>query len=815
MIDKTILHYKILEKLGEGGMGVVYKAHDSKLDRTVAIKFLPRHVAANEEEKKRFVIEAKAAAALNHPNIATIHAIEESENETFIVMEYIDGQELKRKINIPLDPLDESSHRPSKGDSTPTPFEGGARRAGDVLPINDVINYATQIAKGLQAAHNAGIVHRDIKSTNIMITGDDQIKIMDFGLAKVRGVAGVTKEGTTLGTITYMSPEQGRGEEIDQRTDIWAFGVVLYEMLTGQLPFKGDYEQAVIYSIMNEEPQSIGDFRDDVSPQIGEIVSKALQKNPQHRYQNANEIIEDFQETSKPSSTTGSDSKEKIPSAAKKSHNLYYALAAIAALIIIIVGYIFLGGKGGKIDSLAVLPFTNTSKDADTEYLSDGVTSSLINRLAEFSGLKVMSRLSVARFKDGSEDPLAAGRLMGVKSILAGQMDLRGDKLIVEVDLLKVSDGQQLWGERFERDKKDILTIEHDIVDRISDKLKVKLIGDKQANHEDDVSIDPTAYDNYLRGRYIMLGTSDDGPARAQEYFRQAIEREPRLAIAQAGLGESYVDQAWLNSRDRDEIVPLAKAALKKAMDLDPDLCEAHVLAGDIALYFDWDWAAAEQGYRSAMELNPGSDLAHREYANFLLTMDYPEKAIAEARKAQSLDPLSVYATHQLGWSLLAIGRFSEAVVEFRKAIDLNPTWVWGNIKMGMSYALMGDKENASMAMQRADELLAGKHPSPLAQDWLAQIAYMCGDADRINETVKRLQDQEKSTYVDPFVLADIFYRLGDFDKMFQYLEQGFESRSTLMPLILLQGKSDWKKIKDDPRYLSLLKRLNFPNAKL
>jgi serine/threonine-protein kinase len=784
MTGKTILHYKILEKLGEGGMGVVYKAEDTKLDRTVAIKFLPRHVAANEEEKKRFVIEAKAAAALNHPNIATIHAIEESENETFIVMECIDGQELKKLIN------------------------------NNPLPADKLTDFAVQLAKGLCAAHNAGIVHRDIKSTNIMITADDQIKIMDFGLAKVHGVAGVTKEGTTLGTITYMSPEQARGEEIDQRTDIWAFGVVLYEMLTGQLPFKGDYEQAVIYSIMNEEPQSIRNFRNDISPQIEEIVSRALQKNPQQRYQNTNEIIKDFQETSKPSSTISSDSKENIPSDRKGSRNLFYALAAIAVLLIIIVGYLFFG-KDGKIDSLAVLPFTNTSKDSDTEYLSDGVTSSLINRLAEFSGLKVMSRLSVARFKDGSEDPLDAGRLMGVKSILAGQLDLRGDKLIVDVDLLKVEDGQQLWGERFERDKKDVLTIEHDIVNQISDKLKVKLIGNKQANQEDDISLDPLAYDNYLRGRYIMLGTSDDGPARAQEYFRQAIEREPRLAIAHAGLGESYVDQAWLSSRDRDEIVPLAKAALRKAMEIDPGLCEAHVLEGDIALYFDWDWAAAEQGYRRAMELNPGSDLAHREYANFLLTMDYPEKAIAEARKAQSLDPLSVYATHQLGWSLLAIGRFSEAVVEFRKAIDLNPTWVWGNIKMGMSYALMVDKENASKAMQRADELLAGKLPSPLAQDWLGQIAYMCGDADRIHETVKRLQDQAKSTYVEPFVLADIFYRLGDFDKMFQYLEQGFEARSTLMPLILLQGKSDWKKIKDDPRYLSLLQRMNFPNAKL
>jgi tetratricopeptide (TPR) repeat protein len=426
-----------------------------------------------------------------------------------------------------------------------------------------------------------------------------------------------------------------------------------------------------------------------------------------------------------------------------------------------------------------------------------------------------MSRLSVARFKDSSEDPLAAGRLMGVNSVVTGQLDVRGDKLIVDVDLLKVEDGQQLWGERFERDRKDILTIEHDIVNKISDNLKVKLIEDKQENYENDLSLDPLAYDNYLRGRYIMLGTSDDGPTRAQEYFQQAIEHEPRLAIAHAGLGESYVDQAWLNSRDRDEIVPLAKASLKKAMELDSDLCEAHVLEGDIALYFDWDWSAAEQSYRSAMELNPGSDLAHREYSNFLLLMDYPEKAIAEARIAQSLDPLSVYATHQLGYNFLATGRLSEAVVEFHKAIDLNPTWVWGNIKMGMAYALMGDKENATNAMLRADELLAGNLPSPLAQDWLAQIAYMCGDSVRIYQTIKGLQDQAELTYVEPIALADMFYRLGDYNKMFEYLEQGYKLRSPLMSFMLLQGRFVWKKINQDPRYLSLLKRLDFPNAKL
>ncbi len=760
-------------------MGVVYLAEDSKLERQVAIKFLPHIFLANSDERKRFEIEAKAAAALNHPNIATIHAIEESDDQIFLVMEHIHGKELK---HVAID------------------------------NYQLAIDYAMQIAEGLQAAHEKGIVHRDIKSTNIMVTAKGKIKIMDFGLAKFRGAAQLTMVGTTVGTAAYMSPEQARGEEVDQRADIWSFGVVLYEMLSGELPFKGDYEQAVIYSIINEEQPNILDVRNDIPAHVEEIVSKALKKNPTDRYQHMQEVIADFKDVSEqPARDNGDDLKQDILSP-QKSHSLkIYSILAAAVLLLIFVAYFFWGDNSEHVDSLAILPFVNSSGNSDTEYLCDGVSVSLINRLAEFPDLKVMSRHSVSRFKTDNTNPLEAGRLMDVNSVLAGQLDIRGEKLIIDVELLNVEDGQQLWGNRFERQKQDVLTIEHDIVKHISDKLKIKLSEDRETQKKEDLALDPMAYDLYLRGRYIMLGTSDDGPARAQEYFRQAIEREPRLALAHAGLGESYVNQAWLNSRNRDEIVPLAKAALKKAIELDAGLSEAHVLAGEIAFYFDWDWAAAEEGYRKAIELNPGSDLAHREYSNFLLAMGHIEKAIEQARIAQSLDPLSVYGTHQLGWSLLATGRFSEAAIEFRKALDLNPTWVWGNIKLGMAAALMGDKEKAISAMSRADELLAGKLPSPLAQSWLAQISYLSGDTLRISETIKRLQNQEKLTYVDPYALADMFFILEDYDKMFEYLEKAYAVKSPLMPILLLDGQYLWKKVRNDPRFQSLFKRMNFP----
>ena len=308
-----------------------------------------------------------------------------------------------------------------------------------------------------------------------------------------------------------------------------------------------------------------------------------------------------------------------------------------------------------------------------------------------------------------------------------------------------------------------------------------------------------------------MLGTTDDGPARAQEFFRQAIEREPRMAVAWAGLGESYVNQAWLNSRNSEEVIPLAKSALAKAMELDDRLSEAYVLKGEIALYFDWNWSAAKAAYEKAIELNPGSDLAHREYANFLLLIGRKDEALAHARTAQSLDPLSVYATHQLGFSLLAIGRFSEATVEFGKAIDLNPTWIWGNIKVGLTYALMGDCANARAALNRADELLAGRIPSPLAQSWLAQIAYLCGDRERLQKTLSRLEDQARESYVDPIAIADLYHRTGNLEKFYEYLELGYKVHSPTMAYLLIERDFNWKKVAQDQRYLDMIDRMGYP----
>ncbi|MFB3041668.1 MAG: protein kinase, partial [Candidatus Poribacteria bacterium] len=393
MVGKTISHYKILDKLGEGGMGVVYKAEDTKLERTVAIKFLPKHVSAHDEERKRFEIEAKAAAALNHPNIATIHNIEEVDDEMFIVMEYIKGRELRDIV--------------------------GALR--DVpMPIEDVLNNATQIAEGLQAAHKKGITHRDIKSANIMITEDGQVKIMDFGLAKIAGWAQLTKDHSILGTAAYMSPEQARGESVDHRADIWSFGAVLYELLTGQLPFKGDYEQAVIYSILNEDPNSIVELREDTPSQLTSIVEKTLQKNPRDRFQTTKDLIDELKALEK----SGSSIHEKK-----------------------------------VIHTVAVLPFTNMSNDKEQEYFCDGIAEDILNDLTHLEGLQVVARSSSFALKDKNLDIREIGMKLGAHSIVEGSVRKAGNRLRITAQLINVADGYHLWAERYDRELEDVFAI--------------------------------------------------------------------------------------------------------------------------------------------------------------------------------------------------------------------------------------------------------------------------------------------------------------------------------------------------------------------
>jgi len=606
MIGKTILHYKILEKLGEGGMGVVYLAEDTKLERKVAIKFLPRHIASNSEERERFKIEAKAAAALNHPNIGTIHAIEESEDQIFIVMELIDGIELKEKIK------------------------------SSAIKVDEAVNIAVQIAEGLEAAHKKGIVHRDIKSSNIMITDDGKVKIMDFGLAKIKGGTEVTKLGSTMGTVAYMSPEQTKGESVDQRTDIWSLGVVLYEMLTGELPFKGDYEQAKIYSILNEEPNFIAELHGDIQPQLTQIVEKALKKNPKERYQTTKDFIEEIKAFDK--------SEPSI--------------------------------KGKMITStVAVLPFSNMSNDTEQQYFCDGMAEDIINDLAHLKGLQVVARTSSFAFRDKNLDIREIGRKLGAHSIVEGSVRKAGNRLRITAQLINVADGYHLWSERYNRELEDVFAIQEEISNAIVNALRIELTGEDDKPVEKRYTNNLEAYDLYLKGRYFWNTRQSGGMEKAKQHFEKAVEIDPTYALAYAGLADYYNIMGWYEYTPPMECFPKAKQAALKAIEIDDNLAEAHSALAFAKWTFDWDLRSAERGFKHALELNPNFSTAHMWYSNFLVMTGRTEEGFVEIEKALTIDPLSLNIKACSGGMFYLAGQYDRAVNQCKNTLEMNPNF--------------------------------------------------------------------------------------------------------------------------------------------
>ncbi len=615
VIAKTISHYKILEKLGQGGMGVVYKAEDTKLKREVAIKFLPRQIAASEKERKRFKIEAQAAAALNHPNIATIYAIEEIDDEMFIVMEYIEGQELKDIVG------------------------NGRDRS---LPIEDVVDYATQIAAGLQAAHEKDVTHRDIKSANIMVTDKGQVKIMDFGLAKVAGGQHLTKSGMTVGTVAFMSPEQAQGIAVDRRTDIWALGVVFYEMLTGEQPFKGDYEQAVIYSIMNEEPEPLTGLRTGVPLELERIVDKCLEKQASDRYQHADELIVDLQRVRRDSHSGSLKHSVTVSKRQAKNRLILVGSTLLLLALLFIVGLQLFKDRGGGIESLAVLPLVNIANDAEQEYFVEGMTEILIAELSKIKALRVISRTSVMQYKDTRKPLSEIADELGVDAVVEGSVLRADDRVRITVQLIEANPERNLWAEVYDRELRDILTLSSEVTQAIVQEIRATLTPEEKHRLTSARPINPEAHEAYLKGRYHWNKRTAESLNKAIEYFLQAVEIDSNYALAYAGLADAYYLLPFAGDKPPREAVPKAKAAAMKALEFDESLAEAHVSLAGAAGAYDWDWSRSEMGFKRAIELNPGYATAHHWYGLYLMRLGRYDEAISEITRAQELDPLSV-----------------------------------------------------------------------------------------------------------------------------------------------------------------------------
>ena len=778
MTGKTILHYKILKKLGEGGMGVVYLAEDTKLKRKVAIKFLPHQISANEEERKRFEIEAQAAAALNHPNIATIHAIEEADEQIFIVMEYIDGKELKHIV--------------------------GAYR-DKPLPVNDVINYTVQIAEGLEAAHKNGIIHRDIKSQNIMITKDGKVKIMDFGLAKVGKGVQLTQIGSTIGTIAYMSPEQTKGEQVDQRTDIWSFGVVLYEMLTGQLPFKGDYEQAIVYSILNEEPE----LGDNISEELKLIINKVLEKNPDDRYQNSKDLVSAFQQLVHRGESQTSNYFSGINKINRTSNRIKIISGIAAAVGIALIIFFLINKNGIKIKSLAILPFDNLQKDSSISYLSDGIPENLINRLSSFQDVKVFARSATFNLNDTSKSISSIKRLLNADAVLTGQLVQNNGVYYLSCQLVNAENENQIWGNKYKLTNNDISRIEDSIISSLMNPLQIAP-NNSSKDIKQKKEVKPAAYAEYLKGKYLSYGSTPEESEKALAHFREAIRIDPTYAAAYAAIANEKIVQTLFLTAPQSEIINEARIAIEAAKALDPDLPEIYTSEGAIKFYYDWDWQGAVESYKKALELDPSNATIYIRYSATLADVGRYQEALPLADKAVELDPVSISSLHNLGWTNLVASNFQKSVTAFGKALELHPNWIWGYIKQAYAYIFLHEYDKALNNAENAEKLFKDGWGSELLQVTLAFIYSKCNQKEKASAVMNRfMKYASENTLEDPWDLSYIYYLKGDYQKANEWEEKSIAIRSFGSYLLNINIFYN-KKYFNSPEHQKILKKMSF-----
>src|ERR1051326_5424641 len=689
MIGKTISHYKILEKLGEGGMGIVYKAQDTKLDRVVALKFLPHALSANEAEQSRFIQEARAAATLNHPNVCTIYRIDEFEGQQFIEMEYVDGDTLRRKV--------------------------------PVQKIDEALRYAIQIGEALQEAHTRGIVHRDIKCENIMLNSKNQIKVMDFGLAKLKGSLKLTRTSSTVGTLAYMAPEQIQGGEVDARSDIFSYGIVLFEMITGKTPFRGEHEASMMYSILNEDPEQLAKYRTELSGELQRIISRALEKDPEDRYQHADDMVSELRRVQKQSGRVtrtlqidaapmaapraADQLSDRTGSVARPKSKMKLIIGMIAAVVIIgAAGFFLLFNKHKAIDSLAILPFEDVSATPEQEYLADGVTESIINNLTKISSLRVIPRGTVFRFKGKDMDLQDIGSKLKVSAILTGRITHRAQSLEVQVDLIDVDRQSQLWGNRYVSAAGDLLTLQENITNDVSSKLGIGFSTETREKLAKRSTENTQAYQLYLQGRFYWNKRTAVGLERAINYFNQAIALDSTFALAYSGLGDSYIVQSQYAGIPTRITLPLTQAAVRRALELDNTLAEAHTTLA-FSYFEQWKYADAEREFKQSIALNPRYATTYHWYGIMLGRTGNPERYGEVIRQALEIDPYSPVITLNMGIVKMILKHYDEALTYFKKGVEIDPSFAVGYAWIGLSYERMKNYADALPALQKAVEL--------------------------------------------------------------------------------------------------------------
>jgi serine/threonine-protein kinase len=801
---ETVSHYRILEQIGVGGMGQVYLAEDQKLHRQVALKVLSSEVLDDKDRLRRFKREALAVSALNHPNILTIFEFDEFNGVPLLASEYVRGGTLRDRLK--------------------------ERRLG----VDTVVDIAVQVASALQTAHTAGVIHRDIKPENIMIRDDGYVKVLDFGLAKLTGelrmmetdrahTQAFSLPGIIMGTATYMSPEQARSKSVDARTDIFSFGVVLYEMLTGKVPFWGDTTTDIIAEIIQGDPLPSNVLNPAVPYELDRITMKCLEKDRGDRYQTAADLLVDLRALSEPvkNRTPVLDARTELlpvqepsaetpvrgtragPDGSGRLSRFRFAAVATGIVIMAIAATAYwYSGREYQIASIAVLPFTNESGNTDIEYLTDGMTESLINTLSTLPNLSVKARNTVFRYKGAEIDEKKVARDLSVQALLLGRVTQRGDDLRLNLSLVDAATGKNIWGEQYDRKIQDLAVLQREITRDVSQKIQSRLSNAAASELTKNYTANSDAYQDYLRGRFFWNKRSPESIAKAIEYFDLAIAKDPGFALAYAGLADSYVVPA--NRIPPRESMPKAKAAAIRALQIDDTLAEAHTSLGRVLQVYDWNWTDAEKEFRRAIELNPRYAVAHQWYGGYFERIGRMDEAIEERRISLDLDPLSTITNFELGQAFYFSREYDKALEQFNKTLELDPNFPAALQYIPLVYSQKGMHNEAIAFVTQAGE------KSLITPSGVPGYVLAAGGMEReARQALAQLKRRREYEYISAVAIASVYAGLGDKEETLAWLEEGYKERSFQMQFLKVEPR--WDFLRDDPRFVDLVQRIGFP----